>query len=85
MSARIWLRHPDTGGYFHCPADAVNHWKALGYVESDAPKPRNPVTANTRRRTRRQSENEPQPQQAKRRRTQPDPSEGAAAPAPEGE
>jgi hypothetical protein len=42
---RIWLRHPETGGYFHCPAEAVEHWTELGYEPSDAPPEVNPVVA----------------------------------------
>jgi hypothetical protein len=34
---RQWLRHPETGGYFHCPAEAVDAWKGRGWEESDPP------------------------------------------------
>jgi hypothetical protein len=34
---RTWLRNPDTGGYFHCPNGAVDHWKALGWQPVDEP------------------------------------------------
>jgi hypothetical protein len=34
---RMWLHHPETGGDFHCPAGAVEHWKALGWVLADQP------------------------------------------------
>lgn len=39
MDDRIWLRHPEHGGYFHCPVDAVQDWKGLGWQESDPPPP----------------------------------------------
>jgi hypothetical protein len=34
---RTWLRNPQTGGYFHCPNGAVDHWKALGWQPVDEP------------------------------------------------
>jgi hypothetical protein len=33
----VWLRHPKTGGYFHCPAEAVGDWLDMGWERSDAP------------------------------------------------
>lgn len=42
---RVWLRHGETGGYFHCPAEAVDAWRELGWEPSDAPEEPNPVTA----------------------------------------
>lgn len=42
---RVWLKHGEHGGYFHCPADAVDEWSDLGWEPSDAPEEFNPVTA----------------------------------------
>ncbi len=43
---RTWLIHPATGGYFHCPAEALRDWTGLGWVPADAPPPEfNPVVA----------------------------------------
>lgn len=43
---RVWLRHPSTGGYFHCPVLAVKDWRELGWEPSDPPPPDpNPVVA----------------------------------------
>lgn len=36
-TSRQWLRHPDTGGYFNCPLEAVDAWKGKGWEESDPP------------------------------------------------
>lgn len=45
MSDRVWLRHPDTGGAFHCPAGAVPAWLELGWAPGDPPEETNPVVA----------------------------------------
>lgn len=46
MDERIWLHHPDTGGWFHCPADAVATFTALGWeISETAPEQPNPVVA----------------------------------------
>lgn len=46
---RVWLQHPGTGGYFHCPAGAVADWTSpeLGWQVADAPPAEgpNPVVA----------------------------------------
>lgn len=42
---RRWLRHPDTGGAFHCPVGAVDDWKAMGWQDGEAPKEINPAVA----------------------------------------
>jgi hypothetical protein len=42
---RVWLRNAEHGGTFHCPADAVEHWRAMGWEPCDAPEEHNPVTA----------------------------------------
>lgn len=42
---RTWLRHPDTGGTFHCPAPALPEWVGLGWQPCDAPEEHNPVVA----------------------------------------
>lgn len=42
---RIWLRHPDTGGFFHCPADALDQWLGMGWQMSDPPPQDNPAVA----------------------------------------
>lgn len=36
-SSRQWLRHPESGGYFNCPMEAVDAWKGRGWEESDPP------------------------------------------------
>jgi hypothetical protein len=42
----VWLKHPDTGGYFRCPAAAVEDWLANGWeVADEPPAESNPVTA----------------------------------------
>lgn len=45
---RVWLKHPEHGGYFHCPAGAVEAWTSpeLGWeVADDEPEEPNPVIA----------------------------------------
>lgn len=43
---RIWLRHPQTDGYFHCPAPAIDDWLELGWERADEPPAEaNPVVA----------------------------------------
>jgi hypothetical protein len=42
---RVWLRNKNTGGYFHCPEAAVEHWRGLGWEPSDPPEPVNLATA----------------------------------------
>lgn len=39
VDERIWLHNPETGGHFHCPADAAAAWKARGWRESASPPP----------------------------------------------
>jgi hypothetical protein len=41
----VWLHHPETKGFFHCPAAAVADWLGLGYERSDPPEESNPVVA----------------------------------------
>lgn len=44
---RTWLRHPETGGYFHCPDGAVEGWEEIGWQRSDPPPPEpNPAVAD---------------------------------------
>jgi hypothetical protein len=46
MVERQWLRHEETGGYFHCPVDAVDEMRAKGWEPSDPPPPEvNPAIA----------------------------------------
>lgn len=45
MDERVWLRHPDTGGAFHCPVAALNAWMALGWERGEAPVEVNPAIA----------------------------------------
>lgn len=46
MSERVWLNHPATGGYFHCPTEAAEHFKKLGWTEAtEPPAEPNPVVA----------------------------------------
>lgn len=43
---RVWLRHAEHGGYFHCPAGAVDDWLAQGWAVADGPpEEHNPVIA----------------------------------------
>jgi hypothetical protein len=45
---RVWLRHKDHGGFFHCPIGAVEDWTSadLGWELTDeVPEEPNPVTA----------------------------------------
>lgn len=43
---RHWLHHAATGGYFHCPAEALDDWLALGWTRSETGPPEpNPVIA----------------------------------------
>lgn len=42
---RVWLTHPATGGSFHCPVEAVDEWRKLGWVRGEKPAEVNPVTA----------------------------------------
>ena len=43
---RVWLRLPGTGGYFHCPAEAVPVWTTeLGWQRCDPPEEPNPAIA----------------------------------------
>ncbi len=37
MDERQWLRHAKTGGYFHCPVEAVPGWIDMGWETSDPP------------------------------------------------
>jgi hypothetical protein len=42
----VWLHNPTTGGYFHCPKDAVEQWSEMGWEPADAPPEEpNPVVA----------------------------------------
>lgn len=48
MDEFVWLHNPDTGGYFRCPAAAVDDWKDNGWeVAEEPPAEPNPVTAET--------------------------------------
>lgn len=43
---RVWLTHPETGGWFHAPAGAVDAWTELGWQVAEEPPPEpNPVLA----------------------------------------
>ena len=46
---RVWLTHPEHGGYFHCPAAAVEIWTGdLGWVIAEGPPEEpNPVIAES--------------------------------------
>lgn len=39
MGEFVWLRHPVTDGYFHCPPDAVKAWIGRGWELADGPPP----------------------------------------------
>lgn len=43
VADKQWLRHPETGGYFHCPGDAVDGWKSRGWEEAEPPQETNPA------------------------------------------
>ena len=46
MDEFVWLHNPETGGYFRCPASAVEDWKDNGWKVADEPPAEpNPVTA----------------------------------------
>lgn len=46
MNDRIWLHHPETDGYFHCPADAKDTFLDLGWeLTESGPPETNPVVA----------------------------------------
>lgn len=46
MDERIWLKHKETGGYFHCPPGVVDTFKDLGWEPADEPPPEpDPVVA----------------------------------------
>lgn len=69
MDERIWLRHDETGAYFHCPAEAVEDWQALGWEPGEEPEPEvSPVVAeNLAWRVEQSSaEAEPKPKPARR-------------------
>jgi hypothetical protein len=36
MADRVRLRHPETGGVWDCPADAVAGWEELGWERESA-------------------------------------------------
>lgn len=35
MDERIWLKHKETGGYFHCPVGAIEAFEAKGWGLTD--------------------------------------------------
>ncbi len=39
MDEFVWLRHPDTDGWFHCPPGAVKAWMARGWEKAEGPPP----------------------------------------------
>lgn len=39
MDEFVWLHHPVTDGYFHCPPDAVKAWIGRGWELADEPPP----------------------------------------------
>jgi hypothetical protein len=43
MDERIWLYNAAIDGHFHCPADAVEAWRDLGFEPGDPPQEINPV------------------------------------------
>jgi hypothetical protein len=42
---RVWLRHPVTGGAFHCPIGAAGDWRRAGWVDGEPPAEANPAVA----------------------------------------
>jgi len=43
---RVWLTHPEHGGSFHCPAEAVEAWAEMGWEPAESPpEEHNPVIA----------------------------------------
>lgn len=45
MTERVWLHNPETGGNFHCPADAAAGWRLRGWVDGEEPQEINPAVA----------------------------------------
>jgi hypothetical protein len=45
---RVWLYNPQTGGYFHCPEDALGYWLGMGWEKSDPPEEENLAVAERR-------------------------------------
>jgi len=41
MTSHVKLRHPDTGGEWSCPAEAVEDWLAKGWKRAEAPASKN--------------------------------------------
>lgn len=37
MDDFVWMRHPETGGLWQCPVDAIEHWLARGWVPAEGP------------------------------------------------
>lgn len=74
MDQRQWLYHPVTKGYFHCPAKAVDDWKAKGWQESEPPEEVNPAVAERlaweREQAAQQGQNNPNPGRTARRNAQ---------------
>lgn len=63
---RVWLRHPETGGYFHAPEAAVDDWLELGW-EPSGPRPEiNHATAEQPQRPIPEPIVEPAPVEAKK-------------------
>lgn len=43
--SHTWVKHPDTGGHWQCPNEALDEMKALGWEPCDAPPEPNPAIA----------------------------------------
>jgi hypothetical protein len=66
---RVWLYNPDTRGYFHCPADALDYWLGMGYQMSDPPEEENLAVAERRAWEKQQAEQAAAAEAAKPKKT----------------
>lgn len=64
---RRWLTHPQTGGHFHCPDDAVDAWRDMGWQPAEAPPgPPSPAVAENLAWRAAQTRHEPRPDKPRR-------------------
>lgn len=43
--SHTWVRHTETGNFWQCPDEALEHFMALGWEPSEAPPEPNPAVA----------------------------------------
>lgn len=48
MDAHVWVKHPETGGYWECPVAVLEEMQGKGWVLAEAPEPEDPTTATRR-------------------------------------